>query len=182
MAPSLTLYSLCLFSTLFAFTTTATQYCALEKPLMHLHFYMHDDFTGYTGPKPTAMRIVTMPKMSINDTSPRTFGDVAVLNNLLTKGPSHESELLGRAQGFSVRVSDGGLVNDLSLHLVFEHGPFAGSSIYIHGRIPLDKPVRESVVVGGTGHFRFARGYMISKNCNYSLATGGSVEFNVYMM
>ncbi|KAJ4819116.1 Dirigent protein [Rhynchospora pubera] len=182
MASFLTLHSFCLFSILFAVTVTATHCASKEKPMTHFRFYMHDDFTGYTGTKPTAIRVVTMPKLSINDTSPRTFGDVAVLNNLLTKGPSHESEHLGRAQGFSVRVADGGLVNALSLHLVFEHGTFAGSSIFIQGRIPLNEPIRESVLVGGTGQFRFARGYLISENYDYNLVTGGVVEVNVYVM
>ncbi|KAF3334693.1 Dirigent protein 21 [Carex littledalei] len=143
---------------------------------------MHDDHIGYAGSKPTAIRIITMPKRSANDTSPCTFGDMVALNNILTVGPSHESEQLGRAQGFAVRVAEGGSVNDLSLHLVFERGPYEGSSLTVHGRIPMDRPVRESVVIGGTGHFRFAKGYVFSRNYEYNLGAGGVVEIDVYVM
>jgi Dirigent-like protein len=179
--PSLILLSI--FLTLFPIATTATHsHCGTDEHSIHLHFYMHDDYTGYTGSKSTAIRIITMPKTSPNDTSPRTFGDMVALNNILTEDPSHESEQVGRAQGFAVRVAEGGSVSDLSLHLMFEQGPYKGSSLTIHGRILMDQPVRESVVVGGTGHFRFAKGYMLSKNYDYNLATGGVVEMDVYVM
>lgn len=148
--------------------------------MTHLHFYMHDDYTGYTGLKPTAIRIITMP--TDNDTSPRSFGDMVALNNILTEGPDHKSEHIGRAQGFAVRVAEGGSVSDLSLNFAFERGPHKGSSLSIHGRIQMDSPIRESVVIGGTGHFRFARGYMLSKNYDYNLASGGVVEMDVYVM
>ncbi|KAJ3704479.1 hypothetical protein LUZ61_008184 [Rhynchospora tenuis] len=177
-SPSL-LFSLLL--ALLAVTTTAIR-SSTEEHTIHLHFYMHDDYTGYTGSKPTAIHIITMPKTSPNDTSPRTFGDMVALNNFLTEGPDHKSQHVGRAQGFAVRVAEGGSVSDLSLHLVFEQGAYNGSSLTVHGRIPMDQPVRESVVIGGTGHFRFAKGYMLSKNYDYNLATGGVVEIDVFVM
>lgn len=76
-------------------------------------------------------------------------------------------------QGFAVRVAEDGIVSDLSLHLAFEDGPLKGSSLAVHGRIAMDQPVRESVVVGGTGHFRLAKGYLLSKNYDYNLKDGG---------
>ncbi|XP_072971828.1 pterocarpan synthase 1-like [Typha angustifolia] len=152
-------------------------YYTNESNMLHFHFYMHDD---YTSPIPTAMRVVTSP--STIDSSPRHFGDIVVLNNVITEGPTPDSKLVGRAQGFAVRVSEKGTVSDLSLHFAFEEGPYKGSSLIVHGRIAMTLPVRESVVVGGTGHFRFARGYLLSKNYDYSLATGGTVEMDLYVM
>lgn len=150
----------------------------------HLHFYMHDD---YTGPRPTAMRVVSGRAMStsVNATAPKTaprqFGDIVVLNNALTVGPSGGSGRVGTAQGWAVRVSEGGIISDLTLHLVLEAGEHRGSSLTARGRIDMDATVRESVLIGGTGRFRYARGYMLTKNYDYGLATGGVVEIDVYV-
>lgn len=150
----------------------------------HLHFYMHDD---YTGPRPTAMRVVSGRSVSTGDnatvlkTAPRQFGDIVVLNNALTAGPSGGSARVGTAQGWAVRVSEGGIISDLTLRLVLEAGEHRGSSLTARGRIDMDATVRESVLIGGTGRFRYARGYMLTKNYDYSLATGGVVEIDVYV-
>uniref|UniRef100_A0ACD5X1F3 Uncharacterized protein n=1 Tax=Avena sativa TaxID=4498 RepID=A0ACD5X1F3_AVESA len=149
----------------------------------HLHMYMHDD---YTGPRPTAKRVVS-GRTSDDDTTttlktaPRRFGDIVVLNNALTEGPSGGSARVGTAQGWAVRVSEGGIVSDLTLHLVLEAGEHRGSSLTAKGRIDMDATVRESLIIGGTGRFRYARGYMLTKNYDYSLVTGGVVEIDVYV-
>ncbi|XP_066335328.1 dirigent protein 1-like [Miscanthus floridulus] len=169
----------------------------------HLHFFMHDD---YTGPHPTAMRVVSgrsllLPTASSDDdvganndsatagstrsslllSSPRQFGDVVVLNNALTEGPGGDSARVGTAQGFAVRVSEGGIVSHLTMHMVLEAGEHRGSSVTANGRIDMDAKVRESVIVGGTGKFRFARGYMLTRNYDYDLARGGVVQIDVYV-
>jgi hypothetical protein len=159
----------------------------------HLRFYMHDD---YTSPHPTALRIVSgrsllavpSPPSSSGDggnttvpSSPREFGDVVVLNNALTEGPRRDSARVGTAQGFGVRVSEGGVVSHVTMHLVLDAGEHRGSSVTVSCRIDVDVKVRESVVVGGTGRFRFARGYMLSSNFDYDLARGGIVKFDVYL-
>uniref|UniRef100_A0A0D9XQC2 Dirigent protein n=1 Tax=Leersia perrieri TaxID=77586 RepID=A0A0D9XQC2_9ORYZ len=157
-------------------TTTATQ--------THLHFYMHD---AYTGPNPTATRVVSGHSLLPNSTttpsssSPRQFGDIVVLKNALTEAPSASSARVGTAQGFAVRVSEGGVVSDLSMHLVVEAGEHKGGSVTVKGRIDMDAVERESVLIGGKGRFRFARGYMVTKNYDYSLATGGVVEIDLYL-
>ncbi|XP_066337420.1 dirigent protein 1-like [Miscanthus floridulus] len=155
----------------------------------HLHFYMHDQ---YTGENPTAALIVpgrpslsnssaTTTVSSDGDPAPRRFGDVAVMNNALTEGPERGSPRVGTAQGFTVRVADRGSVNALSMHLVMEAGEHAGSSLVVSGRVDTDLAVRESVIVGGTGRFRGARGYALSRSFDYDLAKGGVVEIDVYL-
>ncbi|CAL4988578.1 unnamed protein product [Urochloa decumbens] len=126
----------------------------------HLHFFMHDD---YTGPRPTAARIVsgrsllpTLPLSSDGDidnnataaestllSSPRQFGNVVVLNNALTEGPRGDSARVGTAQGFAVRVSEGGIVSHLTMHMVLDAGEHRGSSVTANGRIDMDATVRE---------------------------------------
>ncbi|CAL4993964.1 unnamed protein product [Urochloa decumbens] len=169
----------------------------------HLHFFMHDD---YTSPHPTAARIVSgrslLPTPSLSSSSdddenatatestllsrllssPQQFSDVVVLNNALTEDPGGDSSArVGTAQGFAVRVSEGSIVSHLIMHMVLEAGEHRGSSVTANGRIDMDATVRESVVIGGTGKFRFARGYMLTRNYDYGLARGGVVEIDIYV-
>ena len=62
----------------------------------HLHFYMHDE---YTGPNPTAALIVPgrAPLPDIVGSS-RRFGEIAVMNNALTEGPQRGSAGVHRSR------------------------------------------------------------------------------------
>uniref|UniRef100_A0A0E0BIE2 Dirigent protein n=1 Tax=Oryza glumipatula TaxID=40148 RepID=A0A0E0BIE2_9ORYZ len=158
----------------------------------HLHFYMHD---AYTGPAPTAMRVVSSHLLlndgdaNINDaTSPppssslprRQFGDIVVLNSVLTEGPSTGS-VRGHGAGFRGAGRHGVGREPARGAVVLEAGEHRGSSVTAKGRIDMDAGDRESVVIGATGRFRLARGYMVTKNYDYSLATGGVVVIDVYL-
>ncbi|XP_066339009.1 dirigent protein 1-like [Miscanthus floridulus] len=172
----------------------------------HLHFFMHD---VYTGPHPTAARVVSgrsllLPTASSDDVGANNdsaaagtgrtlsvllsspwhtgqFGDVVVLNNALTEGPSGDSTRVAMAQGFTVRVSEGGIVSHLAMHMVLEAGEHRGSSVTANGRIDNDAKVRESAMIGDIRKFRFARGYMLTRNYDYDLAHGGVIEIDVYV-
>ncbi|PVH33960.1 LOW QUALITY PROTEIN: hypothetical protein PAHAL_8G109500 [Panicum hallii] len=159
----------------------------------HLHFYIHYE---YTSPRPSALRVVSGRRRSmLLPPSPPSsddggggvavaaqFGDIVVLNNALTEGPWASSARVSAAQGFGVRLSEGGVVSHVTLHLVLEAGEHRGSSVTVSCRIDVDAKVRESVVLGGTGKFRFARGYMLTSNYDYDLARGGVVEFDVHLL
>ncbi|RLN19957.1 hypothetical protein C2845_PM02G14960 [Panicum miliaceum] len=73
----------------------------------------------------------------------------------------HSRRLLGRA-GLSVgaSLSDGALLTVFDF--VFTDGPYNGSSLALLGRAVLGT-VMERPIVSGTGAFRMARGYTLSK-------------------
>lgn len=118
----------------------------------HLHVYMHD-VTG--GPSPTAVRLVNGPSGS--------FGNTEVIDDVLTEGTSQSSATVGRAQGYYMVASVANLEFMVNMNVVLTSGPYAGSSLAILGRDDVSVPVRELSVVGGTGKFRMARGYVLWK-------------------
>ncbi|KAF8646106.1 hypothetical protein HU200_065952 [Digitaria exilis] len=118
----------------------------------HLHVYMHD-VTG--GPSATAVRVVNSPRGS--------FGNMEVIDDVLTEGTSQSSATVGRAQGYYMVASVANLEFMVNMNVVLTSGPYAGSSLAILGRDDVSVPVRELSVVGGTGMFRMARGYVLWK-------------------
>lgn len=105
------------------------------------------------------------------------------MDDTLTEGPEPESQPVGRAQGMymSTGLAKLGLLQ--VMNLVFTHGPYNGSVVTVLGRnCPFDD-VREMPVIGGTGAFRFARGYAQARTHTLDLKTGDAiVEYNVYVM
>ncbi|KAL6898068.1 hypothetical protein ACP4OV_006664 [Aristida adscensionis] len=118
----------------------------------HLHFYMHD-VTG--GPSRTAVQVVSGPR--------GFFGNTFVIDDKLTEGTSSSSATVGRAQGYYMCASVANLELLVNMNVVLTSGPYAGSSITVVGRDDVGEPVRELPVVGGTGKFRMARGYVLWK-------------------
>ncbi|XP_062188123.1 dirigent protein 1-like [Phragmites australis] len=143
----------------------------------HLHLYMHD---GYTGPSPTAVLIVngTVPVM----TGVR-FGDTVVMDDVLTEGPSRASRVVGRAQGMYVTASllRGAPAMLLSANLVLtDYGAYSGSTVAVMGRNDIMQPVRELAVVGGTGRFRMATGYVLWKTATWR-GKNAVLELDVFL-
>ncbi|GAV76163.1 Dirigent domain-containing protein, partial [Cephalotus follicularis] len=138
----------------------------------HLHFYFHDKISGQN---PTVVKIAGPPNRSF-----ASFGSTMMMDDLLTEGPEATSKLVGRAQGIYGMAAQ----NDVSLLMVvnfaFMEGQCNGSSISILGRNPVNDDVREMPIVGGTGVFRFARGYALAHTIWYDIKTGdATVEYNV---
>jgi len=143
----------------------------------HLHFYFHDTVSGKS---PTAVRVVSPPASS---PSP-LFGMVNVMDDPLTEGPDQGSAaVIGRAQGLYMGSDQAKLGFLQAMNLVFTAGDYNGSTLALLGRnCPLDA-VRELPVVGGTGAFRFARGYALLRTHWLDFATGdATVEYDVYVM
>ncbi|KAM6547875.1 hypothetical protein CsatB_019551 [Cannabis sativa] len=148
-----------------------------KEQLTHLHFYFHDIVSG---PNPTALQVASA---KTSNTSSTGFGVVVVIDDPLTEGPEPNSKVVGRAQGIyaSASQSDVGLL--MVLNYVFTEGKFNGSTLSILGRNAVFSAVREMPIVGGTGLFRFARGYAQAKTHTFNLTSGDAVvEYNVYVL
>ncbi|CAO2147994.1 unnamed protein product [Urochloa humidicola] len=145
----------------------------------HIHFFFHDTVSGKS---PTSVRVVDPPSSS--SSSPMSFfGMVNVMDDPLTEGPEQDSAAVGRAQGLYMGSDQAKLGFFQAMNLVFTSGEHNGSTLALLGRnCPLDA-VRELTVVGGTGAFRFARGYAQLRTHWLDFSTGdATVEYDVYVM
>ncbi|KAM5582347.1 dirigent protein 19 [Rosa sericea] len=148
-----------------------------KEKLTHFRLYWHDIVDG---PNPTAVTVV----QPLSNSSQTKFGMIRMIDNQLTLGPESSSKLLGRAQGFYASASQ----EDLSLLMVqnfaFVQGKYNGSTITLMGRNSLSNKVRELSVIGGSGLFRFARGYALltTQSFNASKSDDAVVEYNIYVL
>nr|AFK42454.1 unknown [Lotus japonicus] len=146
-----------------------------KEKLSHFKFYWHDILSGRS---PTSVPIV--PPAYKNSTT--FFGAISMIDNPLTLGPSLSSKLVGRAQGFYGSASQSELSALMAMNFAFIEGKYNGSTITILGRNPVFSKVREMPVIGGSGLFRFARGYAEARTNWFDLKSGDAVvEYNVYV-
>ncbi|KAG7566122.1 Dirigent protein [Arabidopsis suecica] len=178
---------LTLFSALFfavtiteseAYSTTVKAPYPGHKPekLTHLHFYFHDVVSAK---KPTSVVVARSPTTNSSATA---FGMVAVVDDILTVGPEITSEEVGRAQGIFASTDQNKFSLLMAFNLVFTKGEFSGSTASMYGRNPIMSKVREMPIIGGTGAFRFGRGYAQAKTFTFNTTSGNAVvEYNVYI-
>lgn len=114
--------------------------------------------------------------------SPTFFGAVIMFDDALTMEPERNSKLVGRAQGMygSASQTETGLA--VVMNFAFMEGKYNGSTLSVMGRNAVFSTVREMPIIGGSGLFRFARGYVQAKTHTIDLKTGDAVvEYNVYV-
>ncbi|CAM0950860.1 unnamed protein product [Alopecurus aequalis] len=129
----------------------------------HLHVYMHDVLGA------SAVIVARGPR--------GVFGNTVVMDDALTEGTAATSATLGRAQGqYIVASSNGGFELMVNMNVVLTSGPYAGSSVTVMGRDDTGVAERELAVVGGTGQFRMARGYVLRKTVRPDL-----LELDIYV-
>ncbi|KAK3119458.1 hypothetical protein QOZ80_9AG0670840 [Eleusine coracana subsp. coracana] len=132
--------------------------------------YFHDVFGGT---KPTAIRIAQAASSNASSTF---FGAVVAIDDPLTTGPDRAgSQEVGRAQGtytFADQKTFGLL---MQMNFVFTTGDHNGSSLAIFGRNQVLSDVREMSIVGGTGKFRMARGYVQAHTVDSGANSGETV-------
>ncbi|KAJ1433008.1 Dirigent protein [Sesbania bispinosa] len=148
-----------------------------EERLTHLHFYFHDVVTG---PNPS-MVIVAEPNGKAKNSLP--FGTVVAMDDPLTVGPERDSKVIGKAQGIYTSISQEDMGLMMVMTLAFSEGEFNGSTLSVLGRNMIMRyPVREMAIVGGTGAFRFARGYTEGKFHSVDFTTGdATVEYDIFV-
>jgi len=147
-----------------------------KEKLTHFRVYWHDI---YSAPNPTAMPIVTSP----SNTSATLFGSLSMIDDPLTEKPELSSKLIGRAQGFYGSAGQEEAALLMAMNFVFLQGKYNGSTISILGRNHVFSKVREMPVIGGSGLFRFARGYAQANTYSFNAKTGDAVvEYNVYVL
>ncbi|THG10636.1 dirigent protein 22-like [Camellia sinensis] len=147
-----------------------------KEKLSHLHFYFHDIVSGKN---PTAVRVADAP---MTNKSPTLFGALVMMDDPLTLKPELSSKQVGRAQGIYASASLNELGFLMVLNFAFTEGKYNGSNLSILGRNTVISTVRELPVVGGSGLFRFARGYAHAKTHWVNFTSGDAVvEYNVHV-
>ncbi|XP_062181830.1 dirigent protein 21-like [Phragmites australis] len=137
-------------------------------------FYMHDTVTASAGSPATAVRVVRGAAPLPGDPVNR-FGDLYVIDDPLTEGPSAASPVVGRAQGFYLFASRSDPALLLCADMVFTSGKHNGSAVAVLARDAILDDVRELPVIGGTGGFRGAAGYGLLRTHAFNASTNNAV-------
>ncbi|KAL7126108.1 hypothetical protein ABFS83_14G163800 [Erythranthe nasuta] len=147
-----------------------------KEKAVKLHFYIQD---ALGGPNATVSEVA---RSDMTAASAVSFGQVRVLDDLITVEPDRNSAKLGRAQGMITFTGLDEAALTMNLNFYFTAGEYSGSSLCIIGRNPINSTNRELPVVGGTGRFRLARGYSISNTYSYdAVANYGVLEYTIYV-
>ncbi|KAJ3685295.1 hypothetical protein LUZ61_014459 [Rhynchospora tenuis] len=150
-------------------------HAAVEKQ-SHFRLYCH---AIYSDPNPTTVRVAAA---SGTNKSSTYFGLVVLMDDPLTIGPDANSKLVGRAQGTSAAAGLYKMEFVMATNFIFTDGKYNGSTIAIFGHDEVLAPVREMPIIGGSGLFRFARGYVQARTYSRDLETGDTVmQFDVFV-
>ncbi|GFP89022.1 dirigent protein 21 [Phtheirospermum japonicum] len=137
-----------------------------KEKVTQLQLYVQDILHG---PRPSTIPVAMANSTS---TSPTLFGLLAVLDDPVRTGPTPDAEIVGRAQGLFAYVS----LEEISIHmtfdLVFTSGVYNGSTLNLLGRNPYPRDYRELSVVGGSGAFRLARGFVGVRTVSFNRRSG----------
>ncbi|KDP44330.1 hypothetical protein JCGZ_19197 [Jatropha curcas] len=146
-----------------------------KEKLSHFRLYWHDIVTG---PNPSAVMVVPPENTSLT-----AFGMVRMIDNPLTLGPEMSSKLVGKAQGFYAQAAQQQIGLLMAMNFAFIEGKYNGSTLTVLGRNSVFDTVREMPVIGGSGLFRFARGYVQAKTHTFNISSGdATVEYNIYVL
>ncbi|GFQ05259.1 dirigent protein 23 [Phtheirospermum japonicum] len=137
-----------------------------NNKVIKLRFFLQDK---YQDPARTVYPVARSD--NITSTSPTSFGEVSVVNDPLTVGPDHNSELIGHAQGIIASADLKVPAIHATITFCFTAGEYKGSSFNMVGRNNLFEEFRKIPIVGGTGAFEMARGIITTSNYSSDPAT-----------
>ncbi|KAJ3685296.1 hypothetical protein LUZ61_014460 [Rhynchospora tenuis] len=156
-------------------STRLVSNAAVEKQ-SHFRFYCH---IIVNGSNPTAVRVTAA---SGTNKSSTYFGLVVLMDDPLTTTPDVNSKLVGRAQGTNAAAGLYKVEFFMAMNFIFTDGKFNGSTIAIFGHNEVFSAVQEMPIIGGSGLFRFARGYVLARTYSRDLMTGNAVmQFDVFV-
>ncbi|KAG2315658.1 hypothetical protein Bca4012_066472 [Brassica carinata] len=145
-----------------------------KEKLTHLHFYWHDSTKGRN---PSSVMI---QQPILNST---LFGSITMTDDPLTTDEPRNSTVVGQAQGIYAGAAQREVGFLMVLNFAFKIGKYNGSTITVLGRNTVFSKVREMPVVGGSGMFRFASGYVEVQTKLFDSKTGeATVEYNCYVL
>ncbi|CAJ1948606.1 unnamed protein product [Sphenostylis stenocarpa] len=144
-----------------------------DKKVSHFKFYFHE---RYTGSNATSVTVVP-PIPKYNATS---FGLVGIMDNALTVGPEQNSKIVGRVEGSYAGTSQRELNLLVVFNFVLTEGKYNGSTITVLGRNRLSLKVREMPVIGGSGCFKFATGF-VETSTLYLDAERSTIVYDIYV-
>jgi hypothetical protein len=123
-----------------------------------LHMYMHNIY----GPPGQRAVLITKGTGPMNPSMPpeHYFGETYAFDDLLTQNRSESSKHVGRAQGTAMLASMRRPVYLVDMVMLLTGGEFDGDTIVVEGRHDASQEERELAIVGGTGEFRTASGYV----------------------
>lgn len=140
-----------------------------HKKIAQFRVYLQDILSGSNA------TVLEVARAHVTATSPTSYGLVRVMDDMMTLGPDPNSERVGRAQGLiaNTDIEESGI--SVNINFVFTGGEYKGSTLCIVGKKSLLYTDQELPVVGGTGIFRWARGFSISNIYSHDDATGNSI-------
>ncbi|XP_047942649.1 dirigent protein 1-like [Salvia hispanica] len=142
--------------------------------LTHLHFYLHYILRGDT----TA---VVVAQAATTYTYEYKLGEVAAFDVPLTEGPNLSSRVVGRAQGMYADAAVSSARFFIVYNYFFTERRFKGSTLSVLGGFAPLSADREMPVVGGSGYFRLASGFVRLKTYSVDWEKGVIVdEHHVY--
>ncbi|KAG2317873.1 hypothetical protein Bca52824_020995 [Brassica carinata] len=148
----------------------------MKEKLTHLRVYWHDIVSGRN---PSAILI----HPHVKKYSSTSFGSITMIDNALTSDVSINSTLVGQAQGFYAGASQHEVSFLMAMNFAFKTGKYNGSTITILGRNTIFSEVRTMSVFGGSGIFRFARGYVELRTKWFNQKSGdATVEYNCFVL